>query len=177
MTARTSSWSSFFVCCRSVARKCICSPRPPPHESPTDYVPSSSENLKNIHGVLTLTITLTLTLIIAEVFKGYLFSVKTGPRGLTADARRQTQTCLHDADGHLQAHPWHSRMLYWKDVFNVFVYISVFGIRTKIFRNLTNILTSCIKTLTPPHNPNKLGDVRWCLCLFAFLGEEYYAQI
>ena len=51
----------FFVCCRSVARKCICSPRPPPHKSPTDYVPSSSENLKNIHGDLTLTLTITLT--------------------------------------------------------------------------------------------------------------------
>jgi len=64
--------------------------------------PSSSENLKNLCGDLTLTITLTLTLIIAEVFKGFLFSVKPGPRGLQADARRQTQTCLHDADGELQ---------------------------------------------------------------------------
>ena len=52
----------FFVCCRSVARKCICSPKAPPHESPTDYVPSSSKNLKNIHGDLTLTLTITLTL-------------------------------------------------------------------------------------------------------------------
>jgi len=58
-------------------------------------MPSSSKNLKNIHGDLTLTIT--LTLIIAEVFKGFLFSVKTGPQGLLADARLQTQTCLHDA--------------------------------------------------------------------------------
>ena len=68
-------------------------------------MPSSSENLKNIHRDLTLTLTITLTRIIAEVFKGFLFSVKTGPQGLQADARRQTQTCLHDADGQLQAHP------------------------------------------------------------------------
>jgi len=68
-------------------------------------VPSSSENHKNIHGVLTLTITLTLTRIKAEVFKGFLFSAKTGSQGLQADARLLTQTCLHDADGELQAHP------------------------------------------------------------------------
>ena len=54
---------------------------------------------------LTITLTLTSTLTIAEVFKGFLFSVKTGPRGLAADARLQTQTCLHDADGQMQAHP------------------------------------------------------------------------
>ena len=54
---------------------------------------------------MTITLTLTLTRIKAEVFKGFLFSVKTGPGGLAADARLQTQTYLHDADGHLQAHP------------------------------------------------------------------------
>ena len=103
-------------------------------------MPSSSENLKNLSGDLTLTLTITLTRIIAEVFKGFLFSEKTGPRGLAADARLQTQTCLHDADGELQAHPSHTRMLYRKDVFEVFVYISIFGVRTKIFRNLTKII-------------------------------------
>ena len=49
----------FFVCCRPVACKYICSPRSSTHESPTDYVPSSSENHKNL--TLTITITLTLT--------------------------------------------------------------------------------------------------------------------
>jgi len=42
----------FFVCWRSGVRKCICSPRASTHESPTDYVPSSSENLKNHSGDL-----------------------------------------------------------------------------------------------------------------------------
>jgi len=46
-------------------------------------------------------------------------------------------------------------MLYRKDVFEVFVYIPIFGIRTKIFRNLTKTLTSCVKTLTPTHTPDK----------------------
>jgi len=63
MTARTSSWSSF-SCADAQARKCICSPRASTHESPTDYAPTSSKNLKNIHGDLTLTLTLTLTMMV-----------------------------------------------------------------------------------------------------------------
>jgi len=40
-------------------------------------------------------------------------------------------------------------MLYRKDVFAVFVYISIFGIRTKIFRNLTIIWHNA--TNSPPY--------------------------
>jgi len=51
MTTRTSSWSSV-SCADAHGSQMYLQPWATTHESPTDYVPSSSENLKNIHGVL-----------------------------------------------------------------------------------------------------------------------------